>query len=72
MFPLWNGIAVIGINGTTLNLKGIVDANHARRGIYIDNYIYAIGLDIVIVDDAELNVIAQLPLSVNLISEISH
>ena len=72
MFPLWNGIAVIGINGTTLNLKGIVDVNHARRGIYIDNYIYAIGLDIVIVDDTELNVIAQLPLSVNLISEISH
>ncbi|MHC1637500.1 MAG: beta-propeller domain-containing protein [Candidatus Nezhaarchaeales archaeon] len=63
MFPIWDGIAVVSINGTTLNLKGIVDVDYARRSIYIDDYIYAIGSSIVVVDDTALETIAQLTLS---------
>lgn len=62
-FPVPSGIAVIGIGDADLSLKGIISVDHARRSMYIENCIYAIGLSIVAADDSTLNVIAQLPLT---------
>ncbi len=72
MFPVWNGIVVISINDMTLSLKGTINVDYARRGIYIDDYIYAIGSGIVVVDDATLETIAQLSLNNGLVPSLPH
>ncbi|MEM2025781.1 MAG: beta-propeller domain-containing protein, partial [Desulfurococcaceae archaeon] len=61
-FPVWSGVAVIGVQDATLTLKGVVQIDEARRGIYIGNYIYALGSGIVVVDDSSLEVAAKTPL----------
>ena len=64
MFPVKNGVAVIEIkDDAKLGLKGIIEVDHAKRGLYIDDVIYALGSSLIAVDDQTLEPISEIVLT---------
>ena len=50
--PVEDGLAVVKIAGDKLGVKGIVEMEGAFRGLYIGDYIYAVGRGVVAADNS--------------------